>query len=368
MKIGCIGIGMSTPCFEGVDSFRDVILRKDKFELNALHGHVGESNEDFNKKLLDVVAQAIKDAELNIVDENSDRIAVIIGTSLGNMKAFQTVEDEQVCLDIAMNSSLNYIAKVLGIKGPCFCTTNTCVSGVNAISIAEALFFDKCIDYAIVVGIDEISDFILSGFRVFEILSEKSSFQAFERDRDGIILASGAGAIVLTSLEQLPCNRCYCTILATSITNDASHLMAPERYASGMILAINKCLQQAGIPKEMIDCVFVGANGTKYNDIMYSTAVKEIWKNKTCVSSLKHFLGHTLGASSILELIGIMILMEHSFIPATLEKDKLDEGFADLNIVLNPTLKKTEHVMLLVNGFSGSNGAIVVKRGRKNEK
>lgn len=383
-NIMCVGMQLLTDNCDNKEMLLELLLCTEKSQkVNVKNGYVnaqpginilGDVNYiEKYKILLDyVINGAIKDSNINFTVYDKTRIGLVVGTSLGNIAHLEqhitAMESEQdsYTLDYeTMRTAIKY-----NIGGACFTVSNTCTSGINAISVASTLFKNNSVDICIVVGCDIVSDFILDGFGASHILSKNNKFEIFTKDRDGIVLSDGAGAMVLVNDTKVKVKyqNMYGSIAGCNIANDAEHLVAPSKEGSGMCLAIKNSLSQAHLELNDIDCVFVGANGTKYNDLMYGTVINKIWKDRITtipVVSIKHFIGHTLGASSIVETISILMLMKENTLPPISSYEKLDEEFKNLNIVKQHMKNRMDNVIILSNGFSGVNGALIIREGRK---
>ena len=131
-----------------------------------------------------------------------------------------------------------------------------------------------------------------------------------------------------------------------------------------MCKAIKDALHWGNVEYKDIDVVLLGANGSNYNDQMYGTVIRNLFEesqSRVSITSLKHFIGHTLGASAIIETIGAFVLMEHQCLCAAVDEMEMDENFKDLNIVLGQQEKVLNNALVLSNGFTGINGALLLR-------
>ena len=347
-EIVCTGLGICTDNIRNIDELRNRI----NGEKNNKNYH---SLSDYFGIMFNSVKEAIDQAGSQLKQINNNRKGFILCSSLGNIDALY--EHSEYFEDVY--DGVKKIKEKHELGGIDAIVTNTCISGANGISMAITYLKMGLLDACVVCGVDLNSRFISQSFEACGIRSKKKNIQAFSKFKDGIVLGNGAGAIVLVKKEY--CNKgvYYGSIIGHCITSDSLQLMAPDSKAFQMKNAIAKALETADIREEEIDCLFTGANGTRLNDNMYATVIRDRF-HKSDVSSIKHMVCHTLGASMIIELIGIFICMKDEVLP-DFEVD-LEDEFLDLNIVVHKKKKVLQNVLLIGNGFTGGNAAIVVRR------
>ena len=193
----------------------------------------------------------------------------------------------------------------------------------------------------------------------------------FDRDRDGFVLAEGAGLVVLEDLEHAKARgaKIYAEIVGCGTTGDAGHIAAPDENGNGAYEAMKRALAQAELNPEDID--YINAHGTStlpLGDAAEVAAIKRLFDGKTddlMVSSTKSATGHTLGAAGGLETIFAVKALHEQVVPPTINLDNPDEGF-DLDFVANQA--RETRVDVAINnsfGFGGHNVSLILKLDRR---
>lgn len=228
--------------------------------------------------------------------------------------------------------------------------SNACISGSLAIEYARRLLQSEKYDDAIVIGADEVSRFILSGFESFQAVSS-SVCRPFDRDRTGINLGEAIAAVYLTKIPQGNPIR----ILGSGTYNDANHISGPSRTGEGLFRSIRKAMENSDIN---IDYISAHGTATLYNDEMESIAFQRSGLLNIPTNSLKGYFGHTLGASGLLEtILGIKSLKQSILIRSL--------GFENqgtthpVNIIRKMEEKEMKTFLKTASGFGGSNIATV---------
>lgn len=212
------------------------------------------------------------------------------------------------------------IAEHFGNPNPPVVVSNACTSGVCAQITAKRMLEAGLYKYAVVVGCDIQTRFIVSGFQSFKALSPEPC-QPFSPERKGLNLGEAAATIVYTSNPQPKGWR----LVAGSIHNDANHLSAPSRTGEGAY----RCLMDVmtGAKPKDIDLLGVHGTATLYNDAMEQTAIERAGLQQVPISALKPFFGHTIGAAGVVETILCMLQAERSFV-------KMLSGFGGVNAAI----------------------------------
>lgn len=231
--------------------------------------------------------------------------------------------------------------------------SNACVSGVLALSVARQLLQGDQYQRAIVVGGDELSHFILSGFDAFQAMSDEPC-RPYDRDRIGINLGEAAVAAYLSTERRAG----SIAILGAGSYNDANHISGPSRTGEGLYRSIQTALTEAGV--ERLDYISAHGTATPYNDEMEAVALGRGGLTEIPLNSLKGYYGHTLGASGLLEaLVGCHCLREGVLLKSP--------GFervgtsVPLNIITEHRRAPLDTFMKLASGFGGTNVAIIFR-------
>ena len=189
----------------------------------------------------------------------------------------------------------------------------------------------------------------------------------FDKDRDGFVLAEGAGILILEELEHARKRRAkiYAELLGYGATDDGYHITAPLPDGDGAAKTMELALADAGVAKDKVDYINAHGTGTELNDIAESKAIKSVFGQrayKIPVSSTKSSLGHLLGASAAVELIVCVKAINESVIPPTINLENQDER-CDLKMDYVPLKARQAKVNIAMSnsfGFGGHNTCVVV--------
>lgn len=302
---------------------------------------------------------AEKAIEESGVDAGSSRTVFVLSTTKGNVAALGATQRRE---EVGAADSALRIARHFGNTEQPVVVSNACTSGVcaqiTAMRLIEAGFYDT----AVVIGADEQSAFIVSGFQSLKALSDEPC-RPYDKDRRGLNLGEAAACMVLS---REPRGEGCTQLLRGSIANDANHISGPSRTAEGswrVLTAVTK-----GIPAEQIALINAHGTSTLYNDEMESIAVDRAGLAEVPVNSLKGIFGHTMGAAGILEaLITQYALLKGVILPT--------RGFSQSGVsrAIRVSAEAMEagadkpYFVKLLSGFGGCNAALIYKIQRNNE-
>lgn len=328
--------------------------------------------------------EAMKQAGLDSENIEDDRTSVILGNGIGG---FETIENSyRVLFDkgpsrippmtipkIISNEGPGNIAMYYGIHGPTYTVTTACASGTDAIGHSLHAIREGRTDVAITGGTEGcITELGVGGFSVLKALSTQYNdtpeiaSRPFDKNRDGFVIAEGAGILILEELEHA--KKRGAPILAEvsgyGATSDAYHLTAPDPEGKGAATAMRQALEDGGIKPEEIDYVNAHGTSTPTNDPLESKAIRDVFgshADTVRVSSSKSMLGHLIGAAGAVETIISIKAMNDSYLPGTLNLEEPDEG-CDLNYVYDKGEKGRVRSFISNSlGFGGHNGVIAMK-------
>jgi 3-oxoacyl-(acyl-carrier-protein) synthase len=260
------------------------------------------------------------------------------------------------------NTFLGYtahrIAAHFRMKNQPIVVSNACVSGVFAIMVAARLLETNRYENCIVLGLDFVTAFTVSGFQSFQSISPDPC-KPYDRDRNGLSIGEAAGSIWLTNNPARVTNRKEIRILGGAASNDANHISGPSRTGDGLHLAIENALQYSGVAREAVDFINLHGTATVYNDEMESKALKLSRFSAIPVNSLKGYFGHTLGASGVIETIASIESLRNQTVFATLGFHTLGTP-EPLNVVSEHQKTELHTFLKTASGFGGFNSAVVV--------
>ena len=307
----------------------------------------------FESITIEQIANVVSDSG---IDLSSGDVQLVISTTKGNIDLL--AED---CDNIAPKAFIYNTATAIAGYFECankpIVISNACISGVSALVVAKRLLQSGKCRHAIVAGADTLCDFITSGFASFKSISGEPC-RPYDTERDGLTLGEAAGAILLT-IEKNLAGEMPIRVAGGDISNDANHISGPSRTGDGLYYAISNAMNEAGIGYKDIGFVNTHGTATRYNDEMESKAVAWAKLENTPLNSIKGYIGHTLGASGVVETIICAEEMKQGFIFGT-------KGFSSSDVphrlalsskaqqIVNPCCVKT------ASGFGGCNAAIVL--------
>lgn len=342
--------------------------RMDRFTQFAIAGAIG----------------AVDDSGLEFAQEDPYRMGVIVGTGIGGIKE---IEEQHVrliqkgpskvspfCVPRLMaNAASGNIAIQFGLRGPCFSVTSACASGNHTIGEAFWNIASGRSDVVITGGSEAaVTPIGLGSFCAARSLSLRNdnpqiASRPFDRDRDGFVLAEGAGILILEDYDHAKKRgaRIYAELLGYAATDDGHHITAPLPDGAGAAMAMKLALADAKINPEDVDYINAHGTSTELNDIAESTAIRNVFGRHAYnvpVSSTKACLGHMLGATAAVELIAAIKAINESLIPPTINLDNQDER-CDLKMDYVPRQARQTKVDIAVSnsfGFGGHNACLVV--------
>ena len=335
---------------------------------------------DHQKFMNRATQMALASAKLAVEDATfaSDYLAnhtvgVSHGTTLGAAQAIEDV-DTQLINKQEVQKELFYqmpphtapaaIAREFTCSGPHFMVSTACAAGNYAIAYAYDQIKVKRADIMIAGASDGISRIEYTGFNQFSAVAPERC-QPFDKNRKGMMLAEGAGMLVLESLESAVKRKApiYAEIAGYGLSCDAHHMT--NASVVGIIECMRKAIREAGISTEDVDYISAHGTGTIANDRAECAAIKEVFGslyNKIPVSSIKSMLGHTMGAASALEAIVCALSVKFNIIPPTMNYETPDPE-CDIDCVPNQSRK--HNVSIALNNsyaFGGNNASVVFKK------
>lgn len=338
----------------------------------------------FSQYAIAGAVQAMRQAGLEKGSIPGHRGGVILGNGIGG---FEVIEESHRTLfdkgprrispmtipKLISNEGPGQVAIHFGFQGPCYTVTTACASGTDAIGQAMHAIQHGQADVILTGGMEGcITGLGVAGFCALKALSTKyndtpeKASRPFDKDRDGFVIAEGAGILVLEELEHAKARgaEILAEVAGYGMTCDAYHLTAPDPEGAGAARAMKMAIEEAGLKPEEIDYVNAHGTSTPTNDPIETNAIKTaLGKHayKTKVSSTKSMTGHMIGAAGGVEAIVAVQSIRDNFIPPTINLDEPDEK-CDLDYVPNSGVQ-TEVKAAMSNslGFGGHNGVLVLK-------
>lgn len=293
---------------------------------------------------------ALQQADINPAAEN---VIFILSTTKGNVHLLEN-SDGYEPERIHLWRSAQLIAQFFENTNEPFVISNACISGASAQITAKRLLERKTYDYAIVIGADMLSKFVVSGFQSFKALSPELC-KPYDKNRCGLNLGEAAATIIYENAERvLPKNSIV--LSAGFMANDANHISGPSRTGAGLYLAIKKTLSDTNVE----NIAFVNAHGTAtaFNDDMESLALTSANLQNCPVNSLKGYFGHTLGAAGVVEsIISSLAIIDNTVIKTN--NFTTPGTVAPINVTKENTTCTKLQFLKILSGFGGSNAALL---------
>lgn len=333
--------------------------------------------------------EAMKDAGLGIdvrdgsvVDPN--RIGVCVGSGIGGIR---TMEEQcmkllqqgpnrvspflipMMIIDMASGSlSIRY-----GAKGPNHAVVSACSTATHSIGESYWMVKRGDADMMITGGAEaSVSRLGFAGFCSMKALSQRNddptrASRPFDKDRDGFVMAEGAGILILEEYEHAKARgaKIYGEIVGYGATGDAYHITSPAPGGEGGARALSMALDNAGLNPDQVDYINAHGTSTSLNDKFETAAIKAAFGDaayKLAMSSTKGCMGHSLGAAGGLETIVCLKAIQTGVIPPTINYTTPDPD-CDLDCTPNTARERAVNVAVNTNlGFGGHNGVIIVKK------
>ncbi|HEY2798728.1 MAG TPA: beta-ketoacyl-ACP synthase II [Thermoanaerobaculia bacterium] len=329
---------------------------------------------------------AMEDSGVPVTDENRERFAVVVGSGIGGLPIIEETQRKYVegggnprvispffITGLIVNEAGGNISIKYGLKGPNLATVTACTTGSHAVGEAYRMIQYGDADLAIAGGTESvITPLAVGGFGVMKALSTRNddptgASRPWDRDRDGFVIAEGAGLVVLEELDSAKKRgaRIYAELVGYGMSGDAYHIAAPSEDGDGPARVMRNCLADAGMNPEDIDYINAHGTSTPLGDKAETVAIKRVFGDhakKLAVSSTKSMTGHLLGAAGGLET-GICALAVHEgVLPPTINYQNPDPE-CDLDYVPNTARKVSVRAVLSNSfGFGGTNGCLILKK------
>jgi 3-oxoacyl-[acyl-carrier-protein] synthase II len=260
------------------------------------------------------------------------------------------------------------IGVFFGLQGRIIPTSSACTSGSQGIGYAyEAIRFGRQV-MMLAGGAEEMSG---PSSAVFDTMFATSSRNAepketprpFDRDRDGLVIGEGAATLVLEEYEHAKARgaRIYAEIVGFACNSDGRHITQPE--TDTMAIAMQSALDDANLPATAIGYVSAHGTATDRGDVAESHATARVFGNHTPISSMKSYLGHTLGACGAIEAWWAIEMMRNQWFSPTLNLTNPDPACAELDYIIDKSRNlDLEYVISNNFAFGGINTSIILKR------
>ncbi len=407
-RVVVTGLGVVSPLgtgteknWEAVTNGRCGIGPITRFDASELPTQIAGEVTDFNAedyiakkeiKKMDLFIQyglaaaemALKDSGLEINDSNAERVGVVVGSGLGGLPAIEKYHS--VLLErgykkitpffipmLIINLAPGHISIKFGAKGPNLASVSACATGTHSIGDAYHMIARGDADAMFAGGTEStITPLAIGGFNVMKALSTRNddpqtASRPFEKNRDGFIMAEGAGILILEEYESAKKRGAdiYCEIAGYGLSSDAYHLTQPAPGGEGASRCIKMALNGAGVNPEKVDYINAHGTSTYFNDLYETMAIKSVFGDharKVMVSSTKGMTGHGLGAAGGMEAAYSALVLKHGIVPPTINYTEPDPE-CDLDYVPNEARQADCQIVVSNSfGFGGTNATLVFRK------
>lgn len=311
------------------------------------------------------------------------RVGISYGSTSGSPPAMEVYArqfmNERTTKGITANEYVRFmshtcaanIAQFFGIRGRIIPTCSACTSGSQGIGYGyEAIRFGRQ-EVMVTGGAEEFHQIDAAVFDILYATSTRnddpgSTPRPFDAKRDGLVVGEGAGALVLEELDHARDRDApiVAEVIGYGTNCDGAHITNPD--AGSMERVMRLALEDAGVDAGAVDYVNAHGTATDVGDVAESQATHAVFGNRAPVSSLKSFLGHTLGACGALEAWITLEMIREGWVAPTLNLDEVDERCADLDYVMGgPRQLDAEIVMSNNFAFGGVNTSLLFRRFRE---
>lgn len=327
---------------------------------------------------------ALEDAGIEINSHNAERIGVYIGSGIGGTWTWEY--NHRMLLEkgpkgvsprfvpmIICNMAAGHTAIIIGARGPNLSAVTACASAGHSIALAVQAIKSGMADVIIAGGSEAaISPLAVAGFCSMKALSTRNdepqkASRPFDAERDGFVIAEGAGVLVLERLSHAIRRNAniYAEIASIGLSADAYHVTAMQEDGDGPARAMKMALEMAGISPNEVDYINAHATSTPQGDRAEARAIKRLFGEyalRLPVSSTKSMTGHLLGAAAGVELIFTVLAIRDQIAPPTINYEHPDPE-CDIDCIPNKARRMRIDVAMCNSfGFGGQNAVILVKR------
>ena len=344
----------------------------DSKELNRL--------DRFSAFALLAAKEAVEDNIVN--DPIKSKVGVIIGSGIGGL---HTMEEQYSRLQkspkrvspffvpsMILDIVSGHISIKYGFKGPNFAVVSACASANHAIGESFNRIKYGMNDIIVTGGTEGgITPLSIAGFANMKALTRNSNYnlasRPFDNERDGFVIAEGAGILVLEEYEHAKKRGAEILgeIIGYGATADAYHLTSPALDGAGAVEAMSEALRSANINSSEVNYINAHGTSTPFNDKIETLAIKKVFNkefNDLFVSSSKSMLGHLLGAAGAVEAIITIKALQTGIFPPTINYNTPDPD-CDLNYIPNKAIEKNiNYALSNAFGFGGHNASLLFKK------
>ena len=356
--------------------FRCQVHGQPNYDLDTIDRRVRRFMADGAAWNYVAMQQAIQDSGLAETDVKNERTGIIMGSGGPSTKVIVAAADTTrekgpkrvgpFAVPPSMSSAHSAtLATPFGIRGVNYTISSACATSAHCIGNASELIQWGKQDVMFAGGGEELDWTLSVLFDAMGAMSSKynnsTASRAYDKNRDGFVIAGGAGVVVLEELEHAKARgaKIYAELVGYGATSDGYDMVAPS--GEGAV----RCMRQAlATVKGDIDYINPHGTSTPIGDAKEIEAVREVFGTKIPpISSTKSLTGHSLGATGVQEAIYCLLMMQNNFLCESAHIEEIDPAFADVPIIRKRIDNaKVDRVMSNSFGFGGTNATLVMQR------
>jgi 3-oxoacyl-[acyl-carrier-protein] synthase II len=341
-------------------------------------------NDPYEQLAIASSKQALAHAGLQITAENGDDIGVYIGSGIGGLV---TLHDQFEVLHykgpdrispffinmMIVDGAPGIVSILTGAKGPNFAIVSACATSANTIGEAWETIRRGDARAMIAGGAEKgTTPIAMASFDNMHAISRRNddpqgASRPFDATRNGFVMGEGAGMLILEDLDFARARgaNILAELVGYGSTGDAYHVTEPAPEGAGLVRAMRRALQKAGLRPDQVDYINAHGTSTPYNDRTETQAIKACFGDhayRLAISSTKSMTGHTLGAAGGVEAVVCVMAIQTGIIPPTINLHHPDPD-CDLDYVPNEARQAAVNVAMTNSmGFGGHNACLIFKR------
>lgn len=410
-RVVITGMGVISPLGNTVESFWDRLIkgesgisRIDTFDVSRQKSKIAGLVRDFDADALlgrnearrmdrfcqfalAAAKQALEDSRISLEEVDRERLGIYVGSGVGGIQTL--LEQDALLRDrgperispflvpmMISNMAAALISITFGAMGPTLSPVTACSIGNTSIGEAFKLIRAGGADIIFAGGSEAaVTEISLASFGNATALSTRNdeppkASRPFDADRDGFVMAEGAGILVLESLTHAMRRnaRIYAEVIGYGASSDAYHMVATHPEGIGAYQAMKMAISEAGIHPSEVDVISAHATSTEIGDRSETMAIKRLFGDdayRIPITANKSMTGHLLGAASAVEAIALVKSLQQNVIPPTINLETNDLA-CDLDYVPNVAREAELNIGLSNSfGFGGHNAVIALKAYRE---
>ncbi|OGW39659.1 MAG: beta-ketoacyl synthase [Nitrospirae bacterium GWD2_57_9] len=403
-RVVITGIGVVSPLgkglpalMKGIEEGRSTVQRMEGWEAyHGLQSLVAAPAELRDEKLIprqkrrsmgrmsifaaQAADEAVADAGINLAQEDRWRVGSIIGSTMGSARSInETFEIMMPQKDLSKLSSTMFfqcmshtasvnVAQYLGLNGTIMAPAAACASALHSIGAGYDLIRLGRQEVLLCGGAEELHPTVTASFDILYATSTKYNDRPhltprpFDKDRDGLVCGEGSGIVVLEEYERAVKRnaRIYAEIVGYSTTGNGLHMSQSNKES--MVTCMQQALRDAAAAPGSIDYINAHATATVQGDQEEAEAIREVFGSTVPVSSLKGYIGHTLGASGAIELAASLAMMDRGIVYPTLNLENVGPECRGIGHVMKPESRELRTILKNGFAFGGINAALVCRK------